>query len=230
MIPAVTPPPERKIVDALDALTIALRLAMHDDDDNADLARHIASAILEAGGTITIDSDDPEDEDYSEDTLPLSRRVATTQIHRLLVDKEEVATLEREGWSHFGDPDHPDTPAGEWTTDSGQNDQQPSNAWRAVADLADGDDDWDYHPGAEEPKDIDPAPDAEGAYCLWWSTVGDDSGPLPHTRYATLDDAHGACQLANQSLHVTHRGQLLCGYGIAVLEDGEWIEYDGDAD
>lgn len=204
----------------IDDLTYGLRGALACDD--AAAATRLARAIIEAGGSVTMESDEPDEDDCCEGDLPLDRCVGTTQLHRILVDGEEVATLERYGWSHYGDPDHPSTPCGEWTTESGESDTEPSGAWRAVCNIADLGDDWDYVPGADEHELAEPETDPDGEYCLWWSTVGDDDGPRPAKRYATYADAAAACQLAQLELRVRNRGKLLCGFAVGVLVDGEW--------
>lgn len=66
-------------------------------------------------------------------------------------------------------------------------------------------------------------PDPDGAWCVWWETVGDDSHP--EERYATRDAAEAAAELAQQRLEQSHPGGgLLCGYTVRRLADGRWVE------
>src|SRR5690606_20346473 len=109
---------------------------------------------LTLGYDVEVVSDDPEDEEMGDGDEYRGQQIATTQVHHLLVDGEEVAALEREGWAYYGDINHPNTPSGEWTTDSGENDRRPSDAWRDAcneAGIDNGDPDWDCCPGAAEP-------------------------------------------------------------------------------
>lgn len=57
-----------------------------------------------------------------------------------------------------------------------------------------------------------------------WERFGDDEHVV--ARYATRDAAEAAAQIADAQLRERHRGQLLCGYGVRVLVDGEWIASD----
>jgi len=63
--------------------------------------------------------------------------------------------------------------------------------------------------------------DSDGAWCVYWSTSLDDSGP--RERYATRDQAEAAVDLANEQLHQRNRGHLLCGFEVRELVDDEWI-------
>lgn len=214
--------------ELIESLADALREALEHAPNNTNLARHITRAILEVA-EITLECGEVYDENFSDGDLPRDTRLASTQSHKLCVDDGEVFELVREGWSYFGDPEHPNTPHGEWTTESGENDTQPSAAWIAVLDEASiADDDWKYPPGATEPNET--AEEAsEGDYCLWWSTSGDDEGPLTGRRFPTLRDAQIARQEAELELHRRHKGTLLCGYGIAVLnEDGDWVQCEDE--
>lgn len=211
----------------IDSLSRSLAAAMQYDPNNADLARHLARAIMEVS-EIEIQSDDPTEDDYSEGSLPRDRRVAVSQEHRIMVDGLRVATLERYGWGYYGDHNHPDTPSGEWTTVAGDDDQEPSPAWLAVAEAAGIGGDWESYPCAEEEEITEPDEDPDGEFCLWWVTSGEDGGPRTDTRYATLEDARAACQLAEHGLRTTHRGTLLCGYGIGMLTEDGWRKLDDD--
>lgn len=193
--------------------------------DREDVAKYCTLLAIELGAEIAVESEDPDEEDMTEGDGPRDRQVLTSQSHHITYDGERIATLTRESWSTYGSIDHPDTPYGEWTTDASEGDEEPSDAWRAVVAAAGIDDDeWDNIPECDEEEIVPPATDPEGEYCLWWSTVPtSESGPTGD-RYATLADARDARQLADHSLRTTHRGDLLCGYGIGQLVDGEWVE------
>lgn len=64
-------------------------------------------------------------------------------------------------------------------------------------------------------------PDEEGNYCVYWDTVGDDAHVVE--RYSTQEAASAAADLKNEGLHRHNPGgNLLCGYEIRELVDGEW--------
>jgi hypothetical protein len=67
-------------------------------------------------------------------------------------------------------------------------------------------------------------PDPEGEYCVYWETCGDDEHVV--ARYATADAADAAATLGDDSLRSRHSGQLLCGYDVRRLIDGEWVRDD----
>ena len=70
-------------------------------------------------------------------------------------------------------------------------------------------------------------PDPTGEWCVWWSTVGDDSHCVE--RYPTFEAASAAAALANEQLHDTHPGgNLLCGHEVRSLVDGDWVEIDDE--
>jgi len=66
-------------------------------------------------------------------------------------------------------------------------------------------------------------PEPEGEWCVYWETALDDAGP--RERYATQEQADAAAQLANESLHAANPGgDLLCGFEVRQLVDGEWAQ------
>lgn len=68
-------------------------------------------------------------------------------------------------------------------------------------------------------------PDPNGSYCVYWETALDDSGP--RERYADQDAATAAAELANLDLHDANPGtELLCGFVVRELVDGEWSEIE----
>ena len=69
-------------------------------------------------------------------------------------------------------------------------------------------------------------PDNEGEYCVWWSTVGDDSHVVG--RYATAEQAMAAGELADRDLRERYPGTLLCGFEVRRLDDGQWVEFARD--
>jgi len=73
---------------------------------------------------------------------------------------------------------------------------------------------------------INPPTDPDGEYCLWWRTIDRNAGPIDDDRYATLEHALAARDIASRELHRKHGGRLACGYGIGMLADGYWRELD----
>jgi hypothetical protein len=65
-------------------------------------------------------------------------------------------------------------------------------------------------------------PMADGDWCVYWETVLEDAGP--RERYATAEQAEAAAALLNDELHRHNPGQLLCGFGVRELVDGDWIQ------
>lgn len=65
-------------------------------------------------------------------------------------------------------------------------------------------------------------PDPEGKWCVYWETSLDDAGP--RTRYATEEQANAAAKIANEELHKRNPGgNLLCGFSVRALVEGEWV-------
>lgn len=63
--------------------------------------------------------------------------------------------------------------------------------------------------------------DPDGEWCVYWETALDDSGP--RERYETEEQAEAAAQLAQAGLRANNPGgNLLCGYSVRHLVDGEW--------
>jgi hypothetical protein len=65
-------------------------------------------------------------------------------------------------------------------------------------------------------------PDPEGEWCVYWVTALEDSGP--RERYETREQAEAACNIANDDLHRHNPGDLLCGFSVRCLVDGEWVD------
>lgn len=88
-------------------------------------------------------------------------------------------------------------------------------------EAADGEDAEDYLRRQLEETAGDA--DDDGEYCVYWETSLDDAGP--RERYATEEQATAAAALANQRLNARHPGgNLLCGFSVRALRDGEWTE------
>jgi len=212
------------IVVDIDTADLTACLAEAIANDDPDDARDLALLALHKGLPLDIDSsEDPEEEEFGEPAEYRGSRIASTQLHTMYLDGTEVSSIEREGWSYYGDVGHPNTPSGEWTTDVGEGDRGVPDAWAAVCSVFGESGAWEFVPCAGEPAAIEIETDDEGVYCLYWLTAcDDDAGPLVDTRYPTLEDAMSACRQANHRLARRHRGTLLCGYAISELIDGEW--------
>jgi len=208
---------------------IAEAMAMAIVADEEEDAGHLARLAILLGCEITVDSDDIDEEEYGDPSEYRGSAIEATQTHRLCVDGHEAAKITREGISYHGAIDHPNTPGGEWTTDSSEADEAPNAAWEAVCQAAGLSGDWECPPCADEPPEVAPQTDPDGPYCLWWQTVGDDGGPLSRgDRYPTIEDAMIARDAAEHELHLRNRGRLLCGYAIGELVEGEWQLLYGD--
>lgn len=68
-------------------------------------------------------------------------------------------------------------------------------------------------------------PDPEGLWCVYWNSVGPDSGS--RERYKTQDAATAATELANAELKARHPGNLLCSYEVRELVNGLWVGSEG---
>jgi hypothetical protein len=82
-----------------------------------------------------------------------------------------------------------------------------------------GEDAADYLRGQMESRvgDADPG----GEWACYWDTVGD--GSCVEERYESREQAEAAVELANAALSQRHGGNLLCGYDVRRLVDGEWL-------
>jgi len=70
-------------------------------------------------------------------------------------------------------------------------------------------------------------PCTDGEWCVYWSTSLEDSGP--RERYDSEDAARAAVEIANADLHAAHPGgNLLCGFEVRELVDGEWVRSDDE--
>lgn len=70
-------------------------------------------------------------------------------------------------------------------------------------------------------------PDADGEWCVYWETALDDAGP--RARYATQEQAEAAAKIANADLRAHNPGgNLLCGFSVRALVDGEWTEIESE--
>ena len=68
-------------------------------------------------------------------------------------------------------------------------------------------------------------PDPDGAWCVYWETALDDFGP--RSRYATQEQAEAAAEIANADLRAANPGgNLLCGFSVRALVDGEWTDIE----
>lgn len=80
---------------------------------------------------------------------------------------------------------------------------------------------------AEARKQIaDAGRDADGEFCVYWETVGDDSGA--RSRYSTAESALAACALAQDGFDASNPRSggvtYLCGFGVRQLVDDRWEE------
>jgi hypothetical protein len=65
-----------------------------------------------------------------------------------------------------------------------------------------------------------PATDADGEYCLYWETVGNESHVV--ARFASKDDAAQAVAAKDWPAPGDHTNYL-CGYTVRQLIDGDWM-------
>jgi hypothetical protein len=65
-------------------------------------------------------------------------------------------------------------------------------------------------------------PVADGEWCVYWETSLNDAGP--RERYDSEDAATAAAEIANKALHAANPGgNLLCGFEVRKIVDGEWV-------
>lgn len=93
-------------------------------------------------------------------------------------------------------------------------------------DVADGKSAEDFLGAAMEAEAVE---DEDGEFAVYWETVGEDADVV--SRHADFEAASAAAQIRQKNLEESNPGDLLCGYGVRVLVDGEWVETDeyGDA-
>lgn len=97
-----------------------------------------------------------------------------------------------------------------------------ARAFAAERDEGDGEDAEGYLAAKLAERAGEPCTDGE--WCVYWSTVGDDSHVVD--RYATEEQARAAAEIASDALHRSNPGHLLCGYEVRTLVDGVWTYAD----
>jgi hypothetical protein len=61
-------------------------------------------------------------------------------------------------------------------------------------------------------------------WCVYWETAGDDERIV--ARYATQEAAEAKCEQSDRGLSARcPGGNLLCGYSVRRLVDGEWVAH-----
>lgn len=128
--------------------------------------------------------------------------------------------------------------AGLWWLDDGDDDCSESSGPyydRASAEVAAKKLAQEQHEG-EEGEDADAMiarleaecagePCDDGDWCVYWLTGGDDEHVV--ARYDSEDAATAACDGRNRNLARQYPGgNLLCGYAVRRLVDGEWVAVD----
>lgn len=94
-----------------------------------------------------------------------------------------------------------------------------AEAFAAEHDEGDGEEDAEGYLRARDEAAAG-EPDPTGEWCVYWATALDDAGP--RERYETAEQARAATRIANKDLRARHPGNLLCGYEVRQLVDGEW--------
>lgn len=104
--------------------------------------------------------------------------------------------------------------------------ESAAEEFAANADEGNGNDDAEgYLRRADETAAGEPA--ADGEWCVYWETALDDAGP--RERYTTQEQAEAAAKIANDDLRAHNPGgNLLCGFSVRSLVDGEWVETDSE--
>ena len=201
-----------------------IRYLLTKDAGSADLAAKLINEIADSLGLEwSIHEEDGEAESLDAD----SDALWVVSTHTLMLGEHRIAEWTRCGvgsWGGNGDTNL--TAPDEWDVgeDTNGGDTVPERVqW--LLDVLEMEDAYPDVP-APTPADERIEPDADGEYCIYWQTVGDD----PHVvgRYATADEAQAVAEAMARKLHSVHRGQLLCGYEVRHFEDGEWRPLDAD--
>lgn len=181
------------------------------DDVIAILSQHVDKSVCE------IETEDGDAEDLSD-----SGALWVTSTHRLMLDGVEVAEWTRCARGHYGDQGRSEM-VGVWCTeeDTDGGDELPESVGMLLAKIGL----EDSIPDVDEPDEPDHPTDANGDYCVYWETVGNDAGPLK--RYATRKQAQDMCDVFER--HFAQRNPsgggttMLCGHSVRELIDGEWV-------
>jgi hypothetical protein len=189
------------------------------DEDCAAAIRVVAAAIKATGVAVEIVAvDDSPDSMGADDCL----WVASSR--ELVIDGETVAEWSRCAMGAYGEPGR-QCNDDEWcvSEDTGGGDRLPA----AVAAALDALGIEDGIPDVPEPQKATEAyeEDEDGAYAVYWETVGDDAHVV--ARYADWHAAMAVCQQYNREFAARHPSgggtTYLCGYGVREWSGGEWV-------
>jgi hypothetical protein len=178
----------------------------------------VAQAMRDAGD-VAIDTDDGEPDALNgDDTLWV------VSTHTLTVDGEAVAEWTRcasGSWGGSGGGR-----ADSWCVEEDTNggDVLPDRIAAILSELGL----EDEIPSVPEPDSASDTidDDPEGEWCVYWTTAGDDAHMV--ARYATEGDAQAICDERQRALRAKHPGDLLCGYEVRSLVDGEWVRTEDE--
>jgi hypothetical protein len=199
------------------------------EDGNQDAAIvAVCEAIKATGIKVEIDANDDEADDMNSE----GSHLWVVSTHRLLIggtetaEGEEIAEWTRCACGHYGQEGN-QVFADSWTVDEDTNggDQLPDAAAIALDALGL----EDTIPDVEEPAlaSEEHEVDEDGEYAVYWETVGDDAHVV--ARYTTLEAAQAVAEEKSRGLAAKNPGgNLLCGYGVRVLENGKWVHTDAE--
>jgi hypothetical protein len=176
----------------------------------------VVESIRAAGGA-EIETSDDEPDDMNSDNGALW----VVSNHRLLVAGKKVAEWTRCSVGSYGASG---TRADNWdvSEDTNGGDQLPERLSEILTELG-LDDECPDVPEPDDPED-EIETDVGGEWCVYWETVGDDDHVVE--RYASEADAEKVCAAKDRALRGANPGNLLCGYSVRQLVDGEWVHLE----
>lgn len=181
-------------------------------------ASDVRRLLLAAGEWRVDDEEKDAPEDLSDDG-----RLWVTASRTLRCDSVAVASWTRCAVGSYGGNGGPGTRPDAWEVDEDTEGGRLPDHIEAVLSVLGLKDEIPSVPEPPLASDVYDE-DEEGAYGVYWATVGDDSHVVK--RYDTRDAAIAVADQFSRSLSANHPGQLLCGYEVRELVDGEWVRLD----
>lgn len=204
-------------------LSAGLRILL--TTENCDEAiRAVAAAIKSAGIEVEITEDNG-----SPDALNDDETLWVTSSHELVIDGETVAEWIRCAMGTYGEAGR-QCSDDEWcvSEDTNGGDILPENVAVALEALGL----EDSLPDVPAPELATDAyePDADGEFCVFWETVGDDAHLIE--RYTTHEAAAAVCHQKNREFSARNPSgggtTYLCGFSVRSLARGRFVVRRGD--
>jgi hypothetical protein len=202
----------------MDEMIVGLRILLAAEGCD-EAIRVIARAIKTLGVEAEIKMDDDGPDNLNND----DEKLWVVSTHKLVIDGEDVAEWTRCSMGCYGEAGR-QCSDDEWciSEDTNGGDELPDNV-RVALDALGLEDNLPDVPEPEKATDTN-TPDADGEYCVYWETVGNDEHVIQ--RYSTKEAAEAVCSQKNREFSASNPNgggtTYLCGYGVRVLVDSKW--------